>query len=150
MIHPTAIVSPDVQVSETVHLWQGVNVMAGTQFGEFVSVGGYTEIGRYCRIGERTRIGYGCFIPNRTQIASHVFIGPRVVMCDDDHPEVNNAFYKAQPPTIGERASIGAGAVLLPGVQIGEGAVIGAGAVVTKDVPSYATWVGNPAHDLRR
>jgi acetyltransferase-like isoleucine patch superfamily enzyme len=46
-------------------------------------------------------------------------------------------------------ASIGAGAVILPGVTIGEGAMIGAGAVVTKSVPAGETWVGNPAHKLR-
>ena len=47
-------------------------------------------------------------------------------------------------------ASIGAGAIILPGLTIGEGAMIGAGAVVTKDVPAGETWVGNPAVKLQR
>ena len=42
-------------------------------------------------------------------------------------------------------ASIGAGAVILPGISIGENAMIGAGAVVTKDVPPNAVVYGNPA-----
>ena len=42
-------------------------------------------------------------------------------------------------------AWIGAGAVVLPGRRIGAGAIVGAGAVVTRDVPSGATVVGNPA-----
>lgn len=45
-------------------------------------------------------------------------------------------------------ASIGAGAIILPGVTIGERAMIGAGAVVTQDVPDDATVVGNPARTL--
>ncbi|MCW3797511.1 hypothetical protein OMW55_06810 [Sphingomonas sp. BN140010] len=45
-------------------------------------------------------------------------------------------------------ASIGAGAVILPGLTIGEGAMIGAGAVVTHDVPAGETWVGNPARRI--
>jgi hypothetical protein len=44
---------------------------------------------------------------------------------------------------------IGHGAVLLRGIVVGNGAVIGAGAIVTKDVPSYAIVVGNPARLLR-
>ncbi|MEG3085550.1 DapH/DapD/GlmU-related protein [Sphingomonas sp. PB2P12] len=46
-------------------------------------------------------------------------------------------------------ASIGAGAIILPGVRIGKGAMIGAGAVVTHDVPAGATMVGNPARAVR-
>nr|WP_300975472.1 DapH/DapD/GlmU-related protein [Sphingomonas sp. LHG3406-1] len=45
-------------------------------------------------------------------------------------------------------ASIGAGAVILPGLTIGAGAMIGAGTVVTRDVPPGETWVGNPARKV--
>lgn len=50
---------------------------------------------------------------------------------------------------IGEYAIIFAGAILLPGITIGDGAVIGAGAVVTKDVPAWEFWAGNPAKFIR-
>lgn len=46
---------------------------------------------------------------------------------------------------IGEDVWIGAGAVILPGVNIGNGAVIGANAVVTRDVPDLAIAAGVPA-----
>jgi acetyltransferase-like isoleucine patch superfamily enzyme len=52
-------------------------------------------------------------------------------------------------PTIRRGARIGAGAVLLPGVEIGEEAFVGAGAVVLADVPPRAVVVGNPAHRIR-
>ena len=48
-------------------------------------------------------------------------------------------------PTIGARARIGAGAVLLPGVDVGQGATVAAGALVTRDVPEDATVMGIPA-----
>jgi acetyltransferase-like isoleucine patch superfamily enzyme len=47
--------------------------------------------------------------------------------------------------TIREGASIGAGAVILPGITIGERAMVGAGAVVIGDVPHDVVVVGNPA-----
>ena len=47
--------------------------------------------------------------------------------------------------TVRRGASIGAGAVILPDIEIGEGAMIAAGAVVTRDVPDGETWSGNPA-----
>ena len=47
------------------------------------------------------------------------------------------------------RDSIGANATILPGITVGEKAMVGAGAVVTKDVPDYAVVVGNPAKIIR-
>ena len=45
---------------------------------------------------------------------------------------------------------IGWGVTVLRGVHIGEGAVIGAGSVVTRDVPRYTLFAGNPARELRK
>jgi serine acetyltransferase len=53
------------------------------------------------------------------------------------------------PPTVGDRVSIGAGAILLGPITVGDDAVIGAGAVVIRDVPAGATVVGNPARVVR-
>ena len=53
-------------------------------------------------------------------------------------------------PTIGDRVSVGAGAIILGPIHIGDDAVIGAGAVVITDVPAGATAVGNPARVLPR
>ncbi|MFI8667210.1 DapH/DapD/GlmU-related protein [Qipengyuania sp. NPDC077410] len=50
---------------------------------------------------------------------------------------------------IGDGAWIGYGAILLHGVSIGTGAVIAAGSVVTKDVPPFAIFGGNPAKLIR-
>ena len=56
---------------------------------------------------------------------------------------------------IEDYAYVGTGAIIkhgLPGkpLVIGRGAVVGMGAVVTKDVPPYATVVGNPAKIFER
>jgi acetyltransferase-like isoleucine patch superfamily enzyme len=50
---------------------------------------------------------------------------------------------------IGNKAWIGFGSILLPGVKIGEGSVVGAGSVVTRDVPAWTVVAGNPARVIR-
>ena len=48
-------------------------------------------------------------------------------------------------PSVGDRAKIGAGAIILPGRRVGEDAIVAAGAVVTHDVPDGAEVRGIPA-----
>jgi len=50
--------------------------------------------------------------------------------------------------TIGEDAFIGVGAIIIGVSKIGKGAIVGAGAVLTKDVPDYEVWAGNPAKKI--
>jgi serine O-acetyltransferase len=53
-------------------------------------------------------------------------------------------------PVIGDRVQIGAGAVLIGGIEIGEDTVIGANAVVAKSLPPRVVAVGVPARVLRQ
>ena len=91
---------------------------------------------------DKAHITAGTFIGDR------VFIGHYVITANDKHPVVGNPNWVPQPPVIEDDASIGGGAVILPGVRIGKGAIVGMGAVVTKDVPPGETWVGVPARRM--
>lgn len=51
---------------------------------------------------------------------------------------------------IGNNVWIGYRAIVMPGVHVGDGAIIGAGAVVTRDVPAYAVFGGNPGRMIKR
>jgi UDP-2-acetamido-3-amino-2,3-dideoxy-glucuronate N-acetyltransferase len=46
---------------------------------------------------------------------------------------------------VAEGATLGAASVVVAGLTIGAHAFVGAGAVVTRDIPSFALVVGNPA-----
>jgi len=86
-----------------------------------------------------------------------VFVGHNVNFLNDRWPAAVNddgsvrtaRDWRLEPTVVKRRATIGTGAILLPGVTVGEGAVVGAGAVVTKDVPPGAVIAGNPAKVLR-
>ena len=68
-----------------------------------------------------------------------MFIGPGVTCTDDRHPKIlaPGESYTAEPPTIEDFVSIGAGAVILPGVRIGHHAKVAAGAIVTRHVAPH-------------
>lgn len=141
-VHPTA------HLGEGTVVWDYARVLAGARIGDHSSIGGGTEIGRGCIIGHHTRIGANAFLPPNTKVGNYVFIGPNVSMSDDKHPYARSAYdpaYTAEPPVIEDGASIGLGAVLLPGITIGRGAFVAAAAVVTKDVPAGVAVMGVPA-----
>jgi acetyltransferase-like isoleucine patch superfamily enzyme len=51
--------------------------------------------------------------------------------------------------TIGKNVWIGANSIILQGVSVGDGAIVGAGSIVSKDIPPYTVWVGNPARKIK-
>ena len=141
-------IAESVKIGKGSAVWAFASIHDGAILGEYVGVGEHTYIGRNARIGDRSRISQGCHIIDHITIGNDVFIGPCVVTMNDKHPVANNPNFKLQPPVIEHEVSVGAGAVILPGVRLGRGCVVGAGAVVTKDVAPYATVVGNPARLL--
>jgi UDP-2-acetamido-3-amino-2,3-dideoxy-glucuronate N-acetyltransferase len=145
--HIESYIDPSAIVGERTLAWHYSRILAKVRIGEDCSIGGGTEIGMGSHIGNRSRIGANVFLPPRSIIGEDVFVGPGVVCTDDKHPVCGNSGYIAQPPTIRDGASIGAGAILLPGVTIGTHARVAAGAIVTKDVPDYGCVVGTPARE---
>lgn len=127
-------------------IWQPTNLYGEVKIGENCVIGAFCDIGGKGRgvvIGNNVHIQSHSFLPDGVMIEDDVFIGPRVTFTNDKYPPSTQQNWL---PTIVERgASIGAGAVILPGITIGAGARIGAGSIVTKDVPSGVVVCGNPA-----
>jgi acetyltransferase-like isoleucine patch superfamily enzyme len=143
-IHPASLVDASARLGEGVRVWQFATVLGETEIGAGSVVGSCVWIGQGCRIGRNVRLNHGAFVPHGTVIEDDVFIGPNVTLTDDRYPRAGNRRYRAEPPAIRAGASLGAGCVVLPGVEIGAGAMIGAGAIVTRDVAAGMTVIGRP------
>ena len=104
-----------------------------------------------------TWIGLGTIIdnayPERINIGKNVTIsvGVKIFAHTEPPKTIQEKFMpmSIKDVKIGDNVLIGAGACILPGVNIGEYVIIGAHSVVTKDIPSYSVCVGNPARVIK-
>jgi acetyltransferase EpsM len=86
-------------------------------------------------IGIHSIINTGALIDHDCSVGDFVHISPNATLCGG--------------VSIGEGTHIGAGAVVIPGIKIGSWATVGAGAVIIKDIPDFATVVGNPGKIIK-
>lgn len=124
--------------------------------GAKINVGRKCSIHKNTKIGENSGVGYACVINNGVTIGKNVMMGPEVLIYTQNHntgavdvPMCKQGMREMRPVIIEDDVWIGARAVILPGVTIGHGSVIGACAVVTKDVPPYSVYVGNPGRVVK-
>ncbi|KQN07407.1 N-acetyltransferase [Sphingomonas sp. Leaf28] len=146
-VHPLADVAATATIGMGTRVWQYAIILAGARIGEDCNVCAHTLVEGNVVIGDRVTVKSGVFLWDGLVIEDDAFLGPNCIFTNDSHPRSRQR--KPYPVTrIEKGASIGAGAIVLPGLTIGAGAMIGAGAVVTKSVPAGETWVGNPARHL--
>jgi acetyltransferase-like isoleucine patch superfamily enzyme len=82
------------------------------------------------------------FWPELLTVEDHAIVGyDAVLLCHEFLQEE----YRTGEIVVGERAMIGAKAVVLPGVEIGADARVAANSLVTADVPPGTTVAGVPA-----
>jgi acetyltransferase-like isoleucine patch superfamily enzyme len=82
------------------------------------------------------------FWPELVTLEPHAIVGyDATLLCHEFLQEE----YRTGEVVVGERAMVGAGAVVLPGVDVGDGARVAANSLVADDVPPGATVAGVPA-----
>lgn len=142
--HPKAIVESDA-IGPGTRIWAFAHVLPGAIVGRDCNLCDHTFLEGDVRLGDRVTVKSGVYLWAGAVIEDDVFLGPNATFTNDIRPRSKQ--YPQQP--VGVRvergASVGAGAILLPGVTIGRYAMVGAGAVVTRDVAPHALVYGNPA-----
>jgi acetyltransferase-like isoleucine patch superfamily enzyme len=151
--HATAIVESD-SIGDGTAIWAYSHVLQGASVGRRCNIGDHCYIESGASIGDDVTIKNFTAIWEGVTIENGAFIGPGVTFTNDVYPrsprmkQAENRYTGREwlaKTVVGEGATLGAGSVLVAGLTIGPYAFVGAGAVVTRDVPSFALVIGNPA-----
>lgn len=158
---------PPAEIGEGATVAAGAVVVAGARIGPRAFVGDQAHVRERAEIGEESAIGRGsqvdfdvtigarvrvqsnCYLTARSTVEDDVFVAPGVVTSNDRHAGRHGPDYDLEGAVLRRACRIGAGAVLLPGVEVGEEAFVAAGAVVTRDVPPRTLAMGVPARPVR-
>lgn len=123
-----------------------IRVMPHTRFAECK-----IELGHNVQFGKHCSIATSLVVKNNVLFAGHIQF-----VSGNDHTFTQSGRTIWQSPRGEERPIIvnddvwvGAGCIIMGGVNIGRGAIIAAGAVVTKNVPECEIWGGVPAKKIK-
>lgn len=148
-IHPTSVVDEDCTIGKGTRIWHFSHIMSGCTIGQNCNIGQNVVISPGVSIGNGVKIQNNVSVYTGVICEDDVFLGPSCVFTNVINPRSfisrKDEFRKT---LIRRGASIGANATIVCGNTIGEYAMIGAGAVVTKDIPPYSLWAGNPARQM--
>ncbi len=152
-IHETAEVSPLAVIGEDTRVWHHAQVRERARIGRNCTLGKGVYVDFDVVVGDNVKIQNGVMLFHGCIVEDGVFLGPGVILTNDRFPRAINpdgslktdADWEVGTVRVRRGASVGAGAIVLPGVTIGQFAMVGAGAVVTRDVPDHGLVVGNPA-----
>ena len=148
---------PDSDVSSLARIIRGVIFRYSVDYaGKEISINKKVRYSPDLRIGNYSGLGRNAYIQSKVTIGDNVMMGPDVMIYTSNHnisdvsiPMCYQGMRQVKPVHIGNDVWIGARTIILPGVTVHEGSVLAAGAVVTKDVPEYCIFGGNPGKVLK-
>ncbi len=155
-IHSSADVEPGVTVGPGTTVWHRAQLREGARIGAEGVIGRDAFIDAGVVLGDRVKVQNAALVYHGVTVEDGVFIGPGAILTNDRYPRAITSTgdlaraddWQVSPILVRHGASIGAGAVVVAGVEIGRFAMVGAGAVVTRSVSNHALVAGSPAHRL--
>lgn len=150
--HPSAQIEDDVVIGDGTMVWSNVQIRTGARIGSGCVFGRNSFVDVGVAIGDHVKVQNNASLYEGVVVEDGVFIGPHVIFTNDRVPRAitptgdlkTTDDWVLGTTTVRRGASLGAGTVVVTGVDIGRWAMIGAGTVVTRDVPDHGLVVGNP------
>ena len=149
IIRTGSIIYPGVRIGDNFRTGVRATIREKTVIGDACLVGSNSILDGNCVLGDKVSIQSGAYITWGSWIGNDIFIAPCVVTTNDKYPP-GGAEANLEGPVIKDGVTVGASAILLPGVVLNERCVVGSGSVVTKDVPKDEVWLGNPARFYKK
>jgi UDP-2-acetamido-3-amino-2,3-dideoxy-glucuronate N-acetyltransferase len=145
-VHESAFVDEGCTIGKGTKIWHFSHIMTNCVIGENCNIGQNVVVSPEVVLGNNVKIQNNVSIYSGVICEDDVFLGPSMVFTNIINPRsaVNRRGHYVRT-IVKKGASIGANATIVCGHDIGEFAFIGAGAVITKEVPAYALFIGNPA-----
>jgi acetyltransferase-like isoleucine patch superfamily enzyme len=155
-VHASADVDETADLGPGTTVWHLAQIRENARLGSDCIVGRGAYVGPGVVIGNQVKLQNYALVYEPARLEDEVFIGPAVILTNDLFPRSTDADGMLKRPVDWEAlgvlvrrgASVGARAVVLPGVVVGSWALVAAAAVVTKDVPDYALVAGVPARRI--
>jgi UDP-2-acetamido-3-amino-2,3-dideoxy-glucuronate N-acetyltransferase len=147
--HKTAVVDEGCTIGAKTKIWHFSHIMTGCTIGLSCNLGQNVVVSPDVVLGNNVKVQNNVSIYTGVQCEDDVFLGPSMVFTNIVNPR-SAVIRKDQylKTLVKKGATIGANATIICGNNIGEYALIGAGSVVTKNVPAYALFIGNPAKQI--
>ncbi|MFA8450380.1 MAG: acyltransferase [Bacteroidales bacterium] len=147
--HETSVIDEGCRIAKGVKIWHFSHIMKDCEIGENCNIGQNVVVSPQVVLGRNVKVQNNVSIYSGVKCEDDVFLGPSMVFTNVSNPRSAIVRRNEYKKTLVEKgATIGANATIVCGHNIGRYAFIGAGAVVTKEVPSYALVVGNPANHI--
>ena len=144
MIHHLAEVKSN-NIGEQTDVWQFSVVLKNAVIGKNCNINCHVFVENDVIIGNNVTVKSGVQLWDGLRIEDNVFIGPNVTFTNDMYPRSKKYPGKYLETIIKQGASIGANSTILSGTTIGDYSFVGAGSLITKSVPAFNLWYGNPA-----
>lgn len=144
-IHSHALVDEGAEIGARTRVWAFSHILSGAKIGEDCNICDHTYIENNVVLGNRVTVKCGVYLWDGVTAEDDVFIGPAAVFTNDLKPRSRQYPQEFAQTMLKQGCSIGANSTIVAGNIIGAWSLIGAGSVVTKDVPDYAAFWGNPA-----
>lgn len=110
--------------------------------------GDHLIIGKFCQIASGTRFIMGPANHRLSSVTTYPFNVFGGLWSERTPPHMSQLPHKGDT-VIGNDVWLGRESTIMPGVKIGDGAIVAAYSVVTKEIPPYAIYGGNPAKFIK-